>query len=202
MKQLLFVTLCILIMDALWCQNTIGLPEIVNYTKQTYNAGAQNRQIRQDKNGILYFANNDGVLSFDGKNWKNYALPNKSIVRAIEFGPDNKLYVGGQDEFGYFAPDEKGQLLFHSLKSLIPKEEASFTDVWKIVFYQDRVFFQTSTQIFQISGKHCTVYKSTHWRFLGLCNNRLIAQDYTKGLLTYQDGVWRPFIQGASLPED
>lgn len=95
-----------------FCQNTIGLPEIINYTKGTYNGGAQNRQIRQDRNGIIYFANNDGVLTFDGKNWKTYALPNKSIVRSIEFGPDNRLYVGGQDEFGFFSPDKKGQLVF------------------------------------------------------------------------------------------
>jgi ligand-binding sensor domain-containing protein/DNA-binding CsgD family transcriptional regulator len=202
MKPILFVALSIFIVNTLWSQNTIGLPEIVSYTKQSYNAGAQNRQIRQDKNGILYFANNDGVMSFDGKNWRIYALPNKSIVRSIEFGPDNKLYVGGQDEFGYFSPDSKGRLQFHSLKSLIPKAEASFTDVWKIEFYQDRVFFQTSTKIFQISGKHCTVYKSTHWRFLGQCNKRLVAQDFTKGLLTYQDGVWVPFIQHSTLPDD
>lgn len=200
--KLILLTLTLFIAHALYSQNTIGLPAIVNYTKQSYTAGAQNRQIKQDKNGILYFANNDGVLSFDGKNWKTYPLPNKSIVRAIEFGPDNKLYVGGQDEFGYFSPDEQGQLIFHSLKPLIPKDEASLTDVWEIEFYQGRAFFQTSNKIFQFSGKNCTVYKSTHWRYFGTCNNRLIAQDYTKGLLTYQDGVWVPFIQPSGLPDD
>lgn len=202
MKPIFLVTLSLLLINVLWSQNTIGLPEITNYTKQSYNAGAQNRQIRQDKNGILYFANNDGVVSFDGKNWKTYPLPNKSIVRAIEFGPDHKLYVGGQDEFGYFSPDHKGELQFHSLKSLLPKEESSITDVWKIEFFQDRIFFQTSTRIFQISGKHCTVYKSIHWRFLGKCNNRLVAQDFDKGLLTLQDGVWVPLLQQSALQAD
>ena len=49
-----------------WGQNTIGLPEIINYSKQAYKAGTQNWDICQDKNGILYFANNEGLLSFDG----------------------------------------------------------------------------------------------------------------------------------------
>ena len=183
--------------SSLFCQNTIGLPEIINYSKLAYGAGAQNRQIRQDRNGIIYFANNDGVVSFDGKSWKIYPLPNKSIVRSIEFGPDNRLYVGGQDEFGYFLPDKKGQLNFYSLKHLIPKADNSFTDVWTIKFYQDRIFFQTSNKIFQISGQHCTVYASIHWRFMDICNKRLIAQDYTKGLLTLQNGIWVPFLQSA-----
>ena len=65
-------------------QNTIGLPDIVNYPLQLIK-GAQNRQIRQDKKGIMYFANNEGVLTYNGISWKVYPLPNKSIVRSIEF---------------------------------------------------------------------------------------------------------------------
>ena len=201
MKKILFFLIPLFAQTA-FCQNTIGLPEIVNYTKGIYNAGAQNRQIRQDRNGIIYFANNDGVMTFDGKSWNTYPLPNKSIVRSIEFGPDHRLYVGGQDEFGYFSPDKQGQLRYFSLKHLIPKSDASFTDVWKIEFYQDRIFFQTSNKIFQISGQHCTVYSSTHWRFMGVCNKRLVAQDYTKGLVTLQNGIWVPFLEGSFSAAD
>ena len=183
-------------------QNTIGLPDIVNYSKQVSRAGAQNRQIRQDRKGILYFANNEGVLTFDGIKWKIYPLPNRSIVRAIEFGPDNNLYVGGQDEFGYFSPESGGQLEYHSLKSLIPEAERSFTDVWDIVFYRDWVFFQTSTKIYQLNDRHCTVYKSIHWRFMGRFNDRLFAQDHEKGLLSFQNGVWAPFLKESDLPAD
>lgn len=185
-----------------YSQNTIGLPDIINYSKQYYKAGAQNRQIRQDKKGILYFANSEGVLTFDGINWKTYPLPNKSIVRSLEFGPDNKLYVGGQDEFGYFSPADNGQLTYHSLKGLLPAEERSFTDVWEIYFYRNRVFFQTSNNIYELSGTHSSIYKSTDWRFITVCNNRLIAQDYNKGLLSFQNGVWSPFLKNSELPPD
>ncbi len=197
-------TLLFFLLITCWCfsQNTIGLPDIINYSKQYYKAGAQNRQIRQDKKGVLYFANSEGVLTFDGINWKIYPLPNKSIVRSVEFGPDNKLYVGGQDEFGYFSPADNGQLVYHSLKDVLPKDERSFTDVWEIYFYRDWVFFQTSNKIYQVSGNHSTIYKSTHWRFITLCNNRLIAQDFDKGLLSFQNGVWAPFLKKNELPAD
>src|SRR6476660_9003705 len=85
-----------------FAQNTIGLPEIINYTKQTYNAGTQNWDIRQGDNGVVYFGNNEGLLSFDGTFWKIYTLPNHTIVRAVEIGTDHKIYVGGQNELGYF----------------------------------------------------------------------------------------------------
>lgn len=105
-----------------FCQNTIGLPEIVNYSKHTYKAGTQNWDICQDVNGLLYFANNEGLLSFDGTYWKTYPLPNKTIVRSVAIGADNNIYTGGQDEIGYFSPDSKGSLTYHSLKSLIPEK--------------------------------------------------------------------------------
>jgi hypothetical protein len=35
-------------------QNTIGLPDIINYSKLSYNAGLQNWDVKQDKNGIVY----------------------------------------------------------------------------------------------------------------------------------------------------
>lgn len=182
-------------------QNTIGLPDIVNFPLQLIK-GAQNRQIRQDKRGIMYFANNEGVLTYNGINWKAYPLPNKSIVRSIEFGLDNKLYVGGQDEFGYFSPESNGELKYHSMKHLLPEADRSFTDVWEIYFHQGWVFFQTSNKIFQLSAKNVTVYNSTHWRFISKWGDKLIAQDFTKGLLLFQNGVWTPFLKHSELPDD
>lgn len=201
MKKIFSAVFVLLMVKYCSSQNTIGLPDIINYSKLSYKAGAQNRQIRQDKKGIVYFANSEGVLTFDGINWKTYPLPNKSIVRSLEFGPDNKLYVGGQDEFGYFSPAANGQLMYHSLKNLLPAEERSFTDVWEIYFYKDWIFFQTSNKIYQISGSHSIIYKSTHWRFITLCNARLIAQDF-KELLSFQNGIWAPFLKKSELPAD
>ncbi len=197
----IFILLVFLINNVV-AQNTIGLPDIINHTKEKYRSGAQNRQVKQDRKGRLYFANNDGLLTFDGINWKTYPLPNKTIVRSIQFGPDNKLYVGGQDEFGYFSPDTNGELKFHSLKYLIPAEDRSFTDVWDILFYNGLTFFQTTNKIFELSGKNCTVYKSSQWRFISTCNNQLIAQDIIRGLLQFQNGNWVPLLTASELPSN
>ena len=84
--------LLIMVSATAMAQNTIGLPEIVNYTKQAYNAGTQNWDIKQGRSGIVYFGNNEGLLSFDGTFWRLYPLPNHTIVRAVEISGD-RMYL-------------------------------------------------------------------------------------------------------------
>jgi len=181
-------------------QNTIGLPEIMNYAKQAYGAGTQNWDINQDRNGVVYFGNNEGLLSFDGTFWNLYPLPNHTIVRAIEMGKEDNIYIGGQNELGYFSPDNVGRLQYHSLLDLIPKQDRSFDDVWDICTFGNDVFFRSNRRIFQLSNHVITVYPTAfEWRFMGVSNHQLIAQDLHKGILLYQNGVWTP-IKTATLP--
>ncbi len=198
MKLLLF--LFSLPLQAL-CQNTIGLPDIINYSKPLYKAGLQNWDIKQDKNGIVYFANNEGLLSFDGKYWNNYPLPNKTIVRSVEIGPDNRIYAGGQDEIGYFAPAGNGQLQYHSLLDQIPAKDRSFGDVWDIVSFNGNTFFRSPTKIFKFTDRTAVVYHAANeWAFLGICSGNLYAQDYKTGILRFENEVWMPVPGKNTLP--
>jgi len=172
-------------------QNPIGLPNIVNYQRSSYNGGLQNRGIAQDKNGILYFANSEGLLSFDGTYWKLYQLPNQTIVRSVLVDKDGKIYVGGQNELGYFSPDKDGNLVFTSLKKLLPAGDIIFKDVWDIIAYDNAIFFRSQTHILRLSKGTITDFKpASQWQFLGLCKNQLFAKDAEKGLLTFSGNRW------------
>src|SRR3982751_6151297 len=131
MKKL--VTLCALLVFYLTSQgqNTIGLPQIINYYNNIYQGGTQTWDIHQDSSGRMYFANNEGLLTYDGNYWKLYPQPNRSILRSIALDGD-RIYAGGQDEIGYYTPGLNGILQYVSLKDLIPKQYRSFTDVWEI----------------------------------------------------------------------
>jgi ligand-binding sensor domain-containing protein/DNA-binding CsgD family transcriptional regulator len=193
----------ILVGFGLFCrgQNTIGIPDIINYSREIYNAGTNNRGIVQDRNGVMYFANYEGLLSFDGNYWKNYPLLNKTVVRSVAIGKDNRIYAGGQDDFGYFSPDKNGKLVYTSLKSLLSEKNFSFSDIWNIVPYGNDVFFQCREKIFQLNNKTITVYPAVStWLFLGESNQQLIAQDGKNGLLEFRDGLWTPFLKADALP--
>jgi len=174
-------------------QNPIGLPNVVNYDKAAYGGGTNNWDIQQDRNGILYFANNEGLLSFDGTYWKIYPLPNKTIVRSVRIAADNKIYVGGQNEFGYFSPGKNGELRFFSLKGKIPLRHQSFTDIWDIVAIKDSVYFRSEESIFQFSGGKIKVFPATsRWVFLGEANNQLIVQDKENRLISFVGDAFVP----------
>lgn len=188
---------------SVFCQNTIGLPDVVNYNKKTYNGGLQNWDVKQGPNGIIYFANNEGLLSFDGKYWKVNPLPNKTIVRSVEFGNDNKIYVGGQDEVGYFEPNNTGNLIYHSFVPLIAKKDRLFGDVWDIIFKNGDVFFRGIGQIIKITNNSSVIYKAhSEWSFMGLCNGNMYAQDAKNGLMQFKDNAWMPVESQNSLPNN
>ena len=183
-------------------QNTIGIPDIINYTKSIYNAGTQNRCITQDKNGIIYFANYEGLLTFDGTYWKIYPLPHRTVVRSLTIGSDNKIYVGSQDDFGYFSPDEHGKLTYRSLRSLLPESARTFSEIWETVAFKNDVFFRSRELIFQFSNNVINIYPAKNeWRFIGKSDDQLIAQDSRLGLLLFKNGLWVPFVATSEFSE-
>ncbi|MFD2874157.1 triple tyrosine motif-containing protein [Mucilaginibacter ximonensis] len=198
-------TVLILLMLAgvqvLRAQSYIGQRETINYSKKQYNAGTQNWKIKQDAQGRIYFANNEGVLVFDGANWQLYPLPNKTIVWSIEFGADKRLYAGGQDEIGYFSPGKNGLLVFTSLKELLPKADRKFSDVWDIVALGNDIFFRSRNKIFRYHDNQMTAYPSVSgWLYLGVYKNQLLAFEDRKGIMLYKDGNWQTFIEKSKLP--
>jgi DNA-binding CsgD family transcriptional regulator len=167
-----------------------------------YHAGTQNWKVAQDKQGILYFANQEGLLSFDGSKWRLYTLPNETKVMSVAIGNDDRIYVGSQNELGYFSPSGGGGLIYISLNPLIPKDQLEFTEVWDIVPVGNQVFFRSNRRIFQYGDGRIAVYKSIDWNFLGFSNNQLLAHDFKAGFLSFENGYWTPFMVKGNLPKE
>ncbi len=182
-------------------QNTITLPEILNYSKQTYNAGTQNWGIHQDSRGLLYVANNEGMLRYDGAFWSIYPLPNRTNVRSVYVANDQQIFVGGQDELGFFKPDASGRLQYVSIVAEVPLQERSFGDVWDIVALGKSIFFRTNKYIFKYTAGKITSFKAgTVWSFLGTCNEQLYAHDYETGLFRFENGGFATLTGKSKLP--
>ncbi len=112
----------------------LGNPPVQNFPKTVFKAGTQVWDIAQDDDGLMWFGNNGGLLEFDGKHWRLHPISNRTIVRSVAVGLEkNRVFVGGQDEFGYFAPEPDGTMLYHSLKDFLPKNEHHFGDVWNVL---------------------------------------------------------------------
>jgi ligand-binding sensor domain-containing protein/DNA-binding CsgD family transcriptional regulator len=199
-----FVTILLLLLLAtenLSAQNSLGLPEIKNFNKQDYLAGTQNWDIEQDEQGIIYFANNEGVLTFDGSYWRLYPTPNKTVVRSIQID-GHRIYVGAQNEIGYFSPDQQGAMVYTSLLPLLPEKERAFSDVWNIALHDGSVFFQANNKIIQVKGQQVSCYHNHDWKFLGKGGNRLFAQDSNHQLLEWNGKGWTAALAQQTLSTD
>src|SRR5690606_36331263 len=98
------------------------------------------------------------LLSFNGHYWNIYKTPNLTSVRSVKV-QGNKIFVGAQDEIGYFEPDQNGVLSYHSLVHLVPEMEKRFADVWSIAFYEGGVLFRTKGSILYYKGNVIKAYK-------------------------------------------
>ena len=57
----------------LFCRDT-GFKFLKNYPRKEYDSDAQNRWIIQDQRGIIYAANQNGLLEFDGVTWRSLEI--------------------------------------------------------------------------------------------------------------------------------
>ncbi|WP_183556987.1 triple tyrosine motif-containing protein [Mucilaginibacter sp. SP1R1] len=191
-KIILLILICRALVYSAIAQTTIGIPAIKNYTHNDYGASSEIWDVKQDKNGILYFANNDGLLTFDGSYWKMYPLPNKGTIKALAIDPSGKIFVGGQDEVGYFFPDSNGILKYHSIKNLMPQKARQFADIWNIVLFNDEVLFRTIECVFEYNGTEIKTFDAPGgWRLLAKAGTQLFAEDKDEGLMFFKGSQWQ-----------
>ena len=160
----------------------IGNSQILNFSKETFNGGTQTWDIGIGYNGRMYFANNDGLLQFDGQKWDKFALTNKTIARSLAITDQQKIYVGGQDELGYFYPNERGVLTFYSIRESIPEQYRSIEDVWEMKWFDHSLFFRSSNRIFSLKNGEWKIFKGQVITFLGVTKDAVVYNDLNKGL--------------------
>ena len=152
-----FVLLCFHISAKI---NSTGTPKVRNYDNSTILAGPQTWMISTSSSGIMYFANNDGLLQFNGQDWEIYPLPKATVVRSVYPTDEGKIYVGGFNEIGYFSAGFNGDLLYHSLIPLLPEEAKDFGDLWKIYDTPQGIVFQCYKQIMILTDSTFHVLKA------------------------------------------
>lgn len=191
-----FLMLFSVFSNALFAQDLLGLPLIYNYGKSVYQGGSRTWDIKQDSQGIMYFGNSEGLLTFDGRYWKTFSLPNHTNIRSIWIDAEDRIYVGGQGDFGYFERSPQLGLIYHSLQNLVPEKYKNFADIWNTVGVGQSVFFRGTNVIFELKGQKIQVHPAAvEWYYMGQSGGILYAQDKKNGLLEFRDNRWNPYLK-------
>lgn len=165
-----------------------------------FRASEYNYSVAEDENGILFFANENGILEYDGSTWRLHPLPDYSHVITVEMGPDGRLYVGGRNEFGYMKRDSTGAMHYTSLRKAV-KDSTEFGAVWQILFHKGNVYYQTYEGIIRYDGEmgHSLPIKNG-WLFE--MGGELYASVIEKGIAKFEGDSLRFVNTEIKLKED
>ncbi|MEG1617546.1 MAG: triple tyrosine motif-containing protein [Bacteroidales bacterium] len=151
-RLLIFITLILTTLTVFsFPQYTIS-PLPISIPSNEYGAANKNWGIALDNDGTVYIANNNGLLQYNGLNWRLYQDAPCSIIRSVAIGNENEIFTGGFKEFGYWRKNEQGDLTYTSLSALIPEELDSDMDIWRINITKDGAYFQSFSKIFFYDG--------------------------------------------------
>ncbi len=185
-SRFVFALFCLTVsLKAVSQSNLAGVPFTRNFTTQEYGGGIQNWDIVQDKRGLVYIANNFGLLEYDGTRWQIYRVRGGSKMRSVAIDDSGKIYVGCQGDFGYFFPDNQGQLRYTSLADSLPRTYRNFDETWNVFLDEDKVFFCTFTNIFVYEHGRFSIVKPVHALELSFFINRqLYVDEREQGITT------------------
>lgn len=175
---------------------------IKNYPPNVYKASPAVFNIVKDDSGIIYFGTNKGVVIFDGERWELIPISNFSGAKCLEKGPNGKIYVGANGNFGFLEKDIYTGYKYVSMSDSLPPYASNFNDVWQIVFLNDDIYFQTYSGIFKWSKGNITFDKIIDVYIYNI-DNQLYASSYIGGKFgKFVDGKIHPFADFPKLQED
>jgi DNA-binding CsgD family transcriptional regulator len=172
-----------------------------HFTSEDYTGSIQNWSFDQDDKGILYVANNEGLLEFDGNKWKKYKVPLSTKIRAVKVDSQNRVFVGGQNQIGYFTYTKEG-FIFKSLIEHLEPSSRSIAEIWKIIEIDKSIFFNTESKLLVFNGDAIKELEVPGFLLSSFMHrNKLMAQFYSEGLFEFVNGNFKLIAGTKSLPD-
>ena len=164
-------------------------PIVSQFTKKDYNASNQNWSVGQDKEGVMYFGNNQGLLEFDGSLWQIHHITGNKIVRSLLISKDNRIFTGSFEEFGFFEKNNSGQLIYHSLSAKLKKYKMLNDEIWNILDFNGTIIFQSFTSYFtykngEVKGVRCPFT----FLFFNIYHQKIYTHTDQFGLSSFDSG--------------
>ncbi len=157
---------------------------ITNYSSNEYNGAVQNFDVIQDNFGLLYFANNNFILEYNGKIWQNIGLTDGGKTpTSFAKSKNGTIYVGGENEIGFLDKDSTGKIFYKSFKNLLNKNERDFNQVWNTLIIGDAIFYCSNERIIRYrNGKIKTWEPKTSFHKAQIVNGMLLVREVDRGL--------------------
>lgn len=167
-----------------------ALPPIQVFSEADLAEGSQHWQITQADTGEMYFANNKGLLRYNGAQWTLFPTRDKSIMRSVK-AIGQRIYSGSYMDFGFWEKSTDGGLVYTSLIDRFKIDVLEDEQFWNIIPFEDRIIFQSLNRLIlvdlqteQVDFISCdnTLLKSFK------VDDQLFFQEKGKGLFNIEKG--------------
>ncbi|PVH25093.1 ligand-binding sensor domain-containing protein [Sphingobacterium corticibacter] len=173
----------------------IAKPHVAHYSKADYLADNQNWGLSVDKQGVIYAANNAGLLRYDGQEWHLHRSTKGMPMRSVNATPDGRIYTGGKGEFGYWTDKGFGRLSYTSLASLVPADAGLQNDeIWRIISHGKQILFQSFSKAYVLEDDKISIISAAGEPFLFsfAVGKQLYFEQIPSGLHRYAQGKLIP----------
>ncbi len=146
------------------------IPEITNYPPEVNGGFTSNWGITEGLDGKLYFANNYGVLVYDGKTWSNIILDNNDPARSITTDKLGNIIVGSRGNFGFISNNGSGDPIYKSLNKYLDYKNYKNRDIIYETFSlaDGQIFFRSLNNLFFYKDKKIKVIKKVNKKKFGV----------------------------------
>ena len=146
------------------------IPEITNYPPEVNGGFTSNWGITEGLDGKLYFANNYGVLVYDGKTWSNIILDNNDPARSIATDKLGNIIVGSRGNFGFISNNGSGDPIYKSLNEYLDDKNYKNRDIIYETFSlaDGQIFFRSLNNLFFYKDKKIKVIKKVNKKKFGV----------------------------------
>ena len=148
--------------------------------------------------GFVLMANNSGLLTYDGVDFRLTPLGRSAVALSVAVGSDGRMFAGGSRTFGEVVEDPTGLLLYQPLESQLDPKERDFSDVWQtMVAKGGAAYFRAPERIaILLGGRVQTVTPVGRFTAASLVDEVLYAHDSGIGLVTVKPDRASPLPGG------
>ncbi|WP_373055875.1 helix-turn-helix transcriptional regulator [Zunongwangia sp. H14] len=167
-------------------------PPIQNFSSVDYDAASQNWDVSIDNSGIVYAANNQGLLSYDGQRWELFPLETGATIRSV-YSYKDKIFTGSYREFGYWERDVNGKMHYRSLMSKLGDYPVLSEEFWEILSFNNAIYFRSFGAVYKYEEDSIRPIKKLVTNKMTVYKDKLLVAVSLKGLhFLNDDGILEP----------
>jgi signal transduction histidine kinase/CheY-like chemotaxis protein len=125
------------------------------YGPDDHGGGAISSDIAEDRHGNLFFANEAGLLRFDGARWT--LMPDTGqadYTTSVAVDQQGRIWLTGIKHIGYYDADETGSYCYTDVteSAMAMPQSKDFGIFWKLYAYGDQIYLVTTSNVLRRDG--------------------------------------------------